>query len=216
MVRRREVLVIHPIHEREKKIMVSIDKNKPSRQDRLRKIRAGLQLHEQGATVITIGGVGHTVTDLLAKIQDDITATDATDKARAEWLQSVQSERDSHQQVDPLLRGIKQFVMLQYGDSQAASATLADFGYTPRKVPVRSPTTSVAAANKSRATRKARNTMGAKQKKAVKGDVTGVVVTPVHGTPAPAPPTPTPPSGPTAAPVPVTPAAGSVTPRPAS
>lgn len=207
--------------------MVAIDKNKPSRQDRLRKVMAGLQQHEQGTTTITIGGVGHTVTDLLAKIQSDVSATDATDKARAAWLQSVQSERDSHSQVDPLLRGIKQFVILQYGDSQSSSATLADFGYAPRKVPVRSPTTKVAAAEKTRATRTARNTMGSQQKKAVVGNVTGVVVTPVHAGPAstaaPAapttPPSPTGPSipatsggaqaGPAATPAPVTPARGS-------
>ena len=154
---------------------------------------AGLQLHAQGVITITIGGVGHTVTELLATIQDDITATDATDKARATWRQSVQSERDSHEEVDPLLKGIKQYVMLQYGDTQSASATLADFGYAPRKVPVRSPATSVAAAEKARATRQARHTMGSEQKEAVKGDVTGVVVTPVHGTPPTAPTTASPP-----------------------
>ncbi len=172
--------------------MSAIDKNKPSRQDRLRKIASGLQLHEPGNPSITIGGVAYAVNDLLTQIQKDITATDATDKARAAWLQTVQAERASHAQMDPLLRGIKQFVMLQFGETEASSTVLADFGYTPRKVAVRTPATSVAAAAKSAATRKARHTMGKDQKKEVTGDVTGVVVTPVTTVPAPAtPPAPT-------------------------
>jgi hypothetical protein len=55
---------------------------------------------------------------------------------------------------------------------------LADFGIHPK---ARTPPTveaSLAAVAKRRATRAARRTMGSQQKKAVKGDVTGVVVTP--------------------------------------
>jgi hypothetical protein len=57
---------------------------------------------------------------------------------------------------------------------------LADFGLAPKKA--RTPLTveqKAAAAAKREATRKARGTMGKKQKLAVMGNVTGVVVTPI-------------------------------------
>jgi hypothetical protein len=71
---------------------------------------------------------------------------------------------------------------------------LADFGLKPKKV--RTPPTvdaKAAAVAKRAATRTARNTKGSKQRKAVKGDVTGVVVTPVKAAPVE-----TPTAGPTA------------------
>lgn len=183
--------------------MAAIDKNKPSRQDRLRKILAGLSLHEQSTASITFGGVAHPVADLLVQIQKDITATDDTDKARAAWLEAVQRERDSHLRVNPLLSGIKQYVMLQYGNTQSASTTLADFGYSPRKVPTVKPATQVASAAKAKATRTARHTMGTQQKKEVTGTITTIVTAP----PAPAAP-PVAPSPVASAPVPGAPAAG--------
>ena len=56
---------------------------------------------------------------------------------------------------------------------------LAVFGLAPRKTTTPTVQVLAAAAAKREATRKARNTMGSKQRKAVKGAVTGVVVTPV-------------------------------------
>jgi hypothetical protein len=79
---------------------------------------------------------------------------------------------------------------------------LADFGLKPKKAATPPTVDAKAAAVAKRAsTRAARNTKGAKQRKAVKGDVTGVVVTPVKAAPvetpnaAPAPPTPGTPAG---------------------
>jgi hypothetical protein len=177
MVLRRAILIqpnATSTRERENIIMVAIDKNKPSRQDRLRKILSGLSLHEQSTASITFGGVAHAVADLLAQIQKDITATDDSDKARAAWLEAVQRERDSHLRVDPLLKGIKQFVMLQFGDTQSASTTLADFGYTPRKVRTVSPATQVAAATKAKATRTVRRTMGTIQRLLLRRGTSGI------------------------------------------
>ena len=71
---------------------------------------------------------------------------------------------------------------------------LADFGINPK---ARTPLTveaKAAAVAKRTATRAARHTMGSRQKEGIKGDVTGVVVTPIA---APSP-TVTPPSGPAA------------------
>jgi hypothetical protein len=80
---------------------------------------------------------------------------------------------------------------------------LADFGIQPPKA--RAPVTieaKAAAAAKRASTRAARHTMGSQQKKAVKGDVTGVTVTPVVATPpVVTPPAPATPPGSGTAPV---------------
>jgi hypothetical protein len=70
---------------------------------------------------------------------------------------------------------------------------LADFGLVPRKAPT--PLTveqKAAAAAKRKATRAARNTMGAVQKKKVVGTVTGVTITPITAPEPIAPVTATP------------------------
>ena len=72
------------------------------------------------------------------------------------------------------------FIRGTFGDSPAV---LADFGLTPKKARKPRTTEQLAAANaKSAATRKARGTTSKKQKLAVKGDVTGVLVTPTTAT----------------------------------
>jgi len=116
-------------------------------------------------------------------IQADIEATDAADKARADWLTAVQVQEDSHQKVAPVIRALKRQVLAQFGDTQAAGSVLADFGYTPQTVPAITAEAQAAAVGKNRATRAARHTMGPKQKK----QVTGTVAPPATPAPAPAP-----------------------------
>ena len=75
------------------------------------------------------------------------------------------------------------FVSFVRGTFGESPEVLADFGLLPKKV--RKPLTveQLAAAKAKRAaTRKARGTTSKKQKLAVKGDVTGVVVTPITAT----------------------------------
>jgi hypothetical protein len=107
--------------------------------------------------------------------------------------------------VDPVLLDYTRILIATYG---TAVTTLADYGLKPRKA--RAPQTGeqiTAAAAKRTATRKARGTTGKKKKLAVKGDVTGVIVTPVTASPAAEPSTqtasnassaPTPTTGPSA------------------
>jgi hypothetical protein len=175
--------------------MTSADSNKGARQNRLRKVLSGMSKHFQAVPSMTIAQVVYPVSDLEARIQKDIAACDAADQARAAWLASVQAQATSHEDVDPLLRAIKQYVLLTWGDSKDASATLDDFGYAPRKPAAATPATKVSAAAKAKATRTARHTMGPKQKAPIKGtgsaspnpgDVTKLPTT----TPSPSPVTP--------------------------
>jgi hypothetical protein len=60
---------------------------------------------------------------------------------------------------------------------------LASYGFAPEKVRVVSPKAKLVGAIKAKATRLARGTMGPKQRLAITGNVTGVVVAPVVGPP---------------------------------
>jgi hypothetical protein len=138
--------------------------NKPIRKDRLRLIASGVQTHFTSGQKVLAGQTFNMPSDLVKLIQADIDASDAADKARAVWLAAVQVQDDSHQKVAPVLRALKRLVLAQFGDTQAASSALADFGFVPQTVPAITAEARVAAVGKTRATRAARHTMGPKQK----------------------------------------------------
>jgi hypothetical protein len=194
MGRRRERVLAN--NQQGENIMAKTDKNKVTRQNRLRKVLSGMGKHLQNVPGLTIAQVVHQVAELQARIQKDIDLSDATDQSKAAWLTEVQKERSSHKDIDPLLRGIKQYVLLTWGDAKDASSTLEDFGYAPRKPMTTKPSTKVTAAAKAKATRTARHTMGPKAKLKVKGNV----------------PAPTPSNGAASSTVPATPVAPAANP----
>jgi hypothetical protein len=71
--------------------------------------------------------------DLVKFTQADVTATDAADKARADWLATVRVQDDSHRNAGPVLRAVKRQVLAQFGDTQDTASVLADFGLTPQR-----------------------------------------------------------------------------------
>jgi hypothetical protein len=146
---------------------------------------SGAAKHFPPTTTFTLAAVTLTLPQLTQACQKDIDTSDAADQAKAAWLTSVQAQRDTNDTTDPMLRAFKAYVMSLYGDTQNAADTLADFGYTPRKPRSKNVAVKALAADKARATRKARGTLGDKQKK----DIKGTVATP----PAPGAPTANPP-----------------------
>jgi hypothetical protein len=166
--------------------MSTTDRNKPARNDQLRQVAAGVHKHYPNVALM-LAGQNFVPPALEQAIQSDIAATDATERARAQWLALVQAERDSHRKLAPVLRALRATVFGQFGDTADATAILADFGYAPRKVTKTTAVTKAGAATKSTATRAARRTMGSVQKKAVTGGVTGIVVTPITASKAEAP-----------------------------
>jgi hypothetical protein len=140
------------------------DKSKMSRQDRLRKVMSGALKHFPPTTTFTLATATLTLPQLTQACQKDIDMSDTADQARAAWLTSVQAQRDTNDMTDPMLRAFKAYVISLYGDTQNAASTLADFGYTPRKPRPKDVAVKALAADKARATRKARGTMGPKQK----------------------------------------------------
>jgi hypothetical protein len=132
------------------------------------------------------------------RLADAITALNA---AHASVKDGVAALRATETKVGPVIRAYTSFLRATFS---TATAQLGDFGLQAPKAHQPLPTAKrVAATAKLRATRTARGTTSKKQKLAIKGDVTGVTVTPIT-TPAPASP-PAAPAGP--APVATTPVA---------
>jgi hypothetical protein len=150
--------------------MPNQDKNKPTRKDRLRTLIAGVQKHFSSGSLVLAGQTIPTA-QLVLRIEQDIDATDAAIQAHTAWIEKVQVERNSHRELAPLLRALHSTVLGQFGEAKDAAIILGDFGFTPRKVAQRPAAGKAQAAAKSRATRKARNTMGKVQKRKVHGTV---------------------------------------------
>jgi hypothetical protein len=154
----------------------------------------------------TIGGTVYTAASLIQVFQGLADAMTAQNAAEAGAKDALAAEHAAQVQVGPILRAYKRLVLAAFAN---ATQTLADFGLEPPRA--RTPLTTVqraARSAKARATRAARGTTSKKQKLAVKGHVTGVIVTPVTapttptaGAPPDAPVSPVTPASPPAQPV---------------
>lgn len=171
----------------------------------LLKLIGGLEKHTQDLASLIIGGTTYKNADLQTALQARLNAMAPVEVAKAQWQAAVQADYAERAKTKALLAGLRQALLVVYAGS---TDKLADFGLVGRKPANVTPTARVAAAQKAKATRAARHTLGKNQKAGIKGDVTGVTVTPIK---APPTPTPTPVSpGPT----PVTPGPTPVSPGP--
>ena len=130
----------------------------------------------------TLGNTAYTTAALAQLFQGLIDAINKVNAAQASAKVAVAAMASTRANVGPVLLALKSNLLTTYGTD---AETLGDFGLEPRKAPApRTTEQKTAAAAKMRATRKARGTTSKKQKLAVRGDVTGVVVTPVTSAPA--------------------------------
>jgi len=141
--------------------------NRTTLQNRCRNAVAGVKKDLSSVAVITLEAVDYTSTTLMALFQSYIDAADATVTARGIWLVAVQKEAAMNTLILGVLAALKAYVTQKYGPG--AVDTQADFGFSPRKVTVRTAAEKTASAKKAAATRAARHTMGSVQKKAVTG-----------------------------------------------
>ncbi len=121
------------------------------------------------ADTFFFGGVAYTASELAALFQSRIDAGRQVETKRGEWLAAVEADRALGKKVDAAYLGLREIVRQRFDNAPDA---LADFGMSPRKVGKVDPLGHVVAAEKRRATRKARHTMGAKQKLAIHGSIT--------------------------------------------
>jgi hypothetical protein len=145
----------------------------------------GLQKHAATIPPIFVAGAAVPATAIVAALQARIDSGKAAVATRATWSAAVQADRNELAGSNPLVSACKQTLLLVYAGQ---ADTLADFGLKPRKPRVVTPETQVAAAQKAKATRQARHTLGKKQK----AKITGTVAPTAPATPAP---TASPPSG---------------------
>lgn len=152
---------------------------------RLQALIGGLQKRFPNGQ-FTLGKVAYTTATLVQLFESLIAAINAVNAAQASAKDAVMAMRGSEAKVNPVLRDLERFILSMFGTT--ATQDLADFGMEPPKAPApRTSEEKAAAAAKLRATRAARGTASKKSKRAVKGNVTGVEITPVT---APAPATP--------------------------
>ena len=150
---------------------------------------AGTSKHFPNAS-FTFEKTAYTTASLVQGLQGLADAIAAVLAAHASVTDALAKLAPVEASMSPVIGAYVRFIRVTLGN---AAQDLADFGLAPPKV--RAPRTSeqnAAAAAKARATRKARGTTSKKQKLAVKGNVTGVNITPVTE-PVPPPAQPAPP-----------------------
>jgi hypothetical protein len=160
---------------------------------------AGIAKHYASISTVMVDGASYTPAQLTASLQTLVDLRSAVDAARAAFEAKVENERSQLPALRKLVNALSTVVRGTFGNSPDV---LTDFGITPRKAAT--PLTieqKAAAAAKRSSTRQARHTMGTKQRQAIKGSVTGIVITPATA-PQPVAPAPA-----TSAPNPGTPAA---------
>jgi hypothetical protein len=130
-----------------------------------------------------------TVDQTTAQLQSVVDNRAATVAAQATAKAKVAAETAAMPALDALLKVFLAFIRLNFGNDAEA---MADFGQEPDKAPTPlSAEQKAVAAAKREATREARGTTSAKQKRAIKGNVTAtLVVTPATPAPAEAPAAP--------------------------
>jgi hypothetical protein len=133
------------------------NRNKVGRVERLRALMGGLEMHYEATTLVLVR-TPYSPGELRSFLQQDVDAVLGSSAAKAAWLTAVQVERDTDAATDPVLRAIAAQVRATFGDAEDATAILADFGLTPRKLPERTSEAKALAAERARATRKARGT----------------------------------------------------------
>jgi hypothetical protein len=169
-------------------------KNKSA--SRAEQLIAGTKQDFANVASLAFAGSTYTPAQVQTSLQTLVDLRNAVDAAKAVTATKVAAEKAQAPSLRRFMSAYVTFVKATFGDHPDV---LAHFGLAPRKAAT--PLTveeKAAAAAKRKATRDARHTMGPQQKRDVKGDVTGVKVTPVTATkpvatsPAPAPATATP------------------------
>jgi hypothetical protein len=142
-------------------------------------IIAGMTKHLSGTTQIVLGGSSFTPAQVTSKLQAIVTLRSDVDAAKASTQAKLATEKAEMPSLHTFMGTLVTFIKATYANQPDV---LADFGIKPKARTPLSAEAKTAAAAKRTATRAARHTMGAKQKKSVKGAVVGITVTPVSAT----------------------------------
>jgi hypothetical protein len=129
---------------------------------------------------VTIAGSAFTPDQITGQLQKIVDLRTEVDSAKATTKAKVAAEQAGLPSLRTFVHTFTTYVKATFAN---APDVLADFGLQTKVPTPLTAEAKVAAAAKRAATRAARHTMGSQQKKTVKGNVTGVVVTPTTSTP---------------------------------
>jgi hypothetical protein len=159
---------------------------------------AGAAKNLSDTTPVVFAGGSFTKDQVTSKLQTLVDLRTDVDASKAATKAKLAREATD---APALIAFSRQFRAFAKASFVSSPDVLADFGITLKSRVPRTAQGKVVAVTKAAATRAARHTMGSKQKAEVKGDVTGVVVTPVTA-PTPGVPVPTSPTAPATSAVP--------------
>jgi hypothetical protein len=155
-------------------------KNRPSVKARNTSVSAGIDKYVTGN--LTLGGVQYTPVTLKAVFLDENTALDSSDAKHKEWQDQVLATNAAAAKANAVYELLRSWVISQYG--KQANTVLGAFGMpVPKAKGPKKPAAKVASAQKAKATRAVRHTMGSVQKKTVKGTIEVPVTTVTTVTP---------------------------------
>lgn len=125
-----------------------------------------LKKHLSAKTQVSINGVHYSVAQLIAAYQACLDTRASLLEAHGIVKKAI-AERDAAEAERAAIeQGLKVWIIGQFG---ATSSVAHEFGYGPKKQGAKTLETKVLAVTRAKATRKARHTMGKKQKQDVKG-----------------------------------------------
>jgi hypothetical protein len=137
------------------------------------RLLAGTREHLANTGTLVFGGESHTPAEIEASLQTIVDLRAAVKEAKAAAMAKLATEGTRVPPLHSQMSAYVAFVKARFGN---APDVLADFGLKPRKAQTPLSVDQLAAAAAKRAaTRVARHTMGARQKKRVKGTVTTTV-----------------------------------------
>ena len=143
-------------------------------------------LKNSPSSTFTLGNTPYTTASLVTLLEGVASALLALNAAQAAAKDALATSRAAKAAAEPVIQLYERLIQTTFSGSEQM---LADYGVaSPRKPGPRTVEQLAAAAAKAEATRIARGTTSRKKKLAIRGNVTGVVVTPVT---APAPTTAT-------------------------
>ena len=142
---------------------------------------AGTEKRLAKGTQVSFAGGAFTPDQITSELQSIVNLRADVDGANAAAKAKLAAETIAMPALRTFMSAYVAFIKVAYGTSPDA---LADFGINPKARAQLKGEAMVAAAAKRKATRAARHTMGSKQRLGVKGDVTGITVTPISATPS--------------------------------
>ncbi len=141
--------------------------NKQKEAAGVKELIAGAEKRFQNTSSLAFGGATYTLPELTKLLTSYVGLIGGVDAAKVAYQEKLKVLREQAPTARTTIRAFKAYVRATFGNSPDA---LADFGLKPHKAPLsKSVETKTAAVQKSQATRVARHTMGAKQRKAIKG-----------------------------------------------